>query len=173
MICVKRFTARRGLPLRFLSDNAKTFKSATKTLKAICDHPDTKNYLTMNGVEWSFNLEKAPWWGGLFERMIKSTKRCLRKVVGRARFSYDEMHTVIVEIEAIVNGRPLSYVHPDKLICTQFEFFDDHSMQFYTSSIWIKLYNEREVAFCHILTMYSSPASAVFLCSATGSSQDL
>ena len=113
--CVKRFAARRGLPLRFLSDNAKTFKSAAKTLKAICDHPDTKNYLTMNGVEWSFNLEKAPWWGGLFERMIKSTKRCLRKVVGRARFSYNEMHTAIVEIEAIVNGRPLSYVHPDDL----------------------------------------------------------
>ena len=53
--------------------------------------------------------------GGLFERVIRSTKRCLRKVVGRAKFSYDEMHTAIVEIEAIINSRPLAYLHPDDL----------------------------------------------------------
>ena len=82
-------------------------------MKALCSDPDTQNYLSHSGIEWSFNLEKAPWWGGLFERMIKSVKRCLRKVVGRAKFSYDELHTAIVEIEAIVNSRPLSYVHPD------------------------------------------------------------
>lgn len=113
--CVKRFAARRGLPHSFLSDNAKTFQGAAKSLKAICDHPDTRDYLSHRGIEWKFNLEKAPWWGGLFERLIKSTKRCLRKVVGTARFSYDEMHTAVVEIEAIVNSRPLSYVHPDDL----------------------------------------------------------
>ncbi len=94
--CVKRFAARRGLPRRFLSDNAKTFKSAAKTLKTLCSHPDTQSYLSRSGIEWSFNLEKAPWWGGLFERMIQSVKRCLRKVVGRAKFSYDELHTAIV-----------------------------------------------------------------------------
>lgn len=114
--CVKRFAARRGLPHCFLSDNAKTFKGAAKSLKAICDHPDTRSYLSNCGIEWKFNLEKAPWWGGVFERLIKSTKRCLRKVVGTARFLYDEMHTAVVEIEAIVNSRPLSYVHPDDLL---------------------------------------------------------
>ena len=113
--CIKRFAARRGLPRKFLSDNAKTFKSAAKVLRTVCDHPDVRGYLSLAGIDWSFNLEKAPWWGGLFERMIRSTKRCLRKVVGRAKFSYDEMHTAIVEIEAIVNSRPLAYIHPDDL----------------------------------------------------------
>jgi len=112
---VKRFAAQRGLPQRFLSDNAKTFKGAAKELKTICESPDTKSNLSFQGIEWCFNLEKAPWLGGLFERMIKSTKRCLCKVVGRAAFSYDEMHMAIVEIEAIVNSRPLSYIHPDDL----------------------------------------------------------
>ena len=112
---VKRFAARRGLPRRFLSDNAKTFKKADKTLKAICDHHDVQTYLSINGIDWQFNLEKAPWWGGLFERLVRSTKRCLRKVVSRARFSYDELHTAVVEIEAVINSRPLSYLHPDDL----------------------------------------------------------
>lgn len=45
--------------------------------------------------------------------MIKSIMRYLRKVVGQAKFSYDELDTAIVEIEMIVNSRPLSNVHPD------------------------------------------------------------
>ena len=110
---VKRFAALRGIPRRFLSDNAKTFKSAAKTLKDLSSDPYTQNYLSLSGIDWSFNLEKAPWWGGLFDRMIKSVKRCLRKAVERAKFSYDELLTAIVEIEAIVNSGPLSFIYHD------------------------------------------------------------
>ena len=43
--------------------------------------------------------------------MIKSTKRCLRKVVGTAKFSYDKVHTAIVEIEAIINSQTLTFLN--------------------------------------------------------------
>lgn len=59
--------------------------------------PDVKSYLLQAGVEWCFNLEKAPRWGGVFERLVKSTKRCLRKVLGQLRFSRDEMYTALVD----------------------------------------------------------------------------
>lgn len=65
--CLKRFTARRGLPCRFVSDNGTTFKAAAKTLNEMVKQPEFTSYLEGAGVEWTFNLEKAPWWGGIFE----------------------------------------------------------------------------------------------------------
>ena len=56
------------------------------------------------------DIECAPWWGGVFKRMVRSTKRCLRKMIGRASFTRDELLTAVVEIEAVINSQSLSYV---------------------------------------------------------------
>ena len=106
----KRFTARRGFPHQVISDNGKTFKSAAKTIANVLNHPEVLQFFTGVGVQWSFNLEKAPWWGGIFERMVKSVKRCLRKIIGQARLTHDELLTALTEVEMIINSRPLSYV---------------------------------------------------------------
>ena len=108
--CFRRFSARRGLPSRIISDNAKTFKSTAKVLKEIMNHPDVHRYLENARVEWKFNVEKAPWWGGVFERLIRSVKRCLRKIIGRAKLSLEELSTIVIEVEMVVNSRPLTYV---------------------------------------------------------------
>ena len=113
--CLKRFTARRGLPSRFISDNGKTFKAASRYLKAVFKSEAVQEYLTGLKIAWQFNVERAPWWGGAFERMVRSTKRCLKKLIGRAHFSYDEFNTALAEIEAVLNSRPLAYVCGDDL----------------------------------------------------------
>ena len=107
---LKRFCARRGTPLVVVSGNVKTVRAAAKVFQNVITHPDVKRYCSDLSFKWHFNLEKAPWWGGMFERMIKSTKRCLRKMVGQAHFIHDGLLTAVVEIEAIINARPLSYV---------------------------------------------------------------
>ena len=108
--CLKRFAARRGLPSRFISDNGKTFKAAAKYLDDVFKDGTVQTYLSERGITWQFNVERAPWWGGAFERIVRSTKRCLRKLIGRAHFSHEELTTTLTEIEAVLNSRPLSYV---------------------------------------------------------------
>ena len=43
----------------------------------------------------AFNIERAPWWGGFFERMVRMTKRCLKKMIGQAKLNYDEIVTAV------------------------------------------------------------------------------
>ena len=59
MLGFGRFTSRRGLPATLLSDNAKTFKSASKDIVK-----DVIQYMTNNDVTWKFILVKAKWSGG-------------------------------------------------------------------------------------------------------------
>jgi hypothetical protein len=108
--CFKRFTSRRGVPKKIVSDNGKTFVSASSTLASIFNDPDVSNYFESLQIEWSFNLQRAPWWGGLFERLIRSTKRCLKKVLGKASVTYEELLTILAEAEAVLNSRPLTFI---------------------------------------------------------------
>ena len=65
---------------------------------------------------WKFNIAEAPWYGGFFERLVQSVKRCLRKILGNARIDYDEMVTVLKQIENVINNRPLTYDYTDDMV---------------------------------------------------------
>ena len=75
----RRFASRRGLPCKMLSDNAKTFTASAREVKGIMRAPEIQQYLTDKQVEWEFIVEKAPWWGGFWERLVRSVKNCLKK----------------------------------------------------------------------------------------------
>jgi hypothetical protein len=108
LCCLRRFAARRGMPSLIVSDNAKTFKAAEQAVRRLFNQPKVKAELQTKRVTWRFNLERAPWWGGFFERMVRSVKRCLRKVLGNAKLTVEELVTVLVEIEGTLNARPLT-----------------------------------------------------------------
>ena len=48
-----------------------------------------------------------------FERLVKQVKSCLRKILGRSKLSFDELTTILVEVEAVLNSRPLTYLYFD------------------------------------------------------------
>ena len=66
----------------------------------------------------------SPLVGGFFERMIKSTKRCLKKSMKLYKLTYEAMTTIIAEIEAVLNSRPLTYIQTDKTdVLTPFHLY--------------------------------------------------
>ena len=93
-----------------VSDNAKTFKTAARFLSSIFELPEVQRFLLNHKVKWKFNLERAPWWDGFFERMVRCVKRCLKKILKNAKLTYEELLTLVVEIECVLNSRPLTYV---------------------------------------------------------------
>ena len=111
--CLRKFIARCGRPELIVSDNAKTFQATEKALNKLFNHPEIKADLEYERIEWKFNLERAPWWGGFFERMVASVKECLRKVLGNARLSFDELSTLLTEVESTLNSRPLTYEYEE------------------------------------------------------------
>lgn len=72
-----------------------------------------KPFLSRHGIVWKFNVCRAPWWGGFFERMLRSVNRYLKKTLGNARMTYEEFQTVLVEVEGILNSHPLNYVYEE------------------------------------------------------------
>ena len=104
--CLRRFIARNGTPALIVSDNAKTFQATPKALTRLFNHPEVRADLERDKIEWKFNLKRAPWWGGFFERMVARAKK---KTLGNARLSFDELPTLLTEVESTLNSRPLTY----------------------------------------------------------------
>ena len=70
-------------------------------------------FLTQQGIEWKFNLSRAPWWGGQFERLIGLVKGSLRKTIGNGLLSWMELQEVLLDVEVALTNRSLDYVEDD------------------------------------------------------------
>ena len=110
ILTLRKFFARRGTSSVIYSDNAKTFKKADRYLQALKQDRNVSDYLTGQKIEWRFSPGLAPWWGGWWERMVRTTKEMLRKTIGRSTLTFLQLETVLLEIEATVNSRPLTYM---------------------------------------------------------------
>ena len=109
----RRMISRRGMITTFYSDNSKTFECASKEMQKyweIMNGKTFKNFLTDHKIEWKFIVDYAAWWGGFYERMMRSIKTPLKKILGRSVYGPDEMYTILTEVEAMVNSRPLTQV---------------------------------------------------------------
>ncbi|XP_054720923.1 uncharacterized protein LOC129230545 [Uloborus diversus] len=114
LLALRRFLARRGNCKVRYSDNAKTFKRAKKEIEDLSKIISDKllsQFLTKERIVWKNIVERAAWWGGFYERLVKSVKDCLRKIVGKTLLNFEEMSTLLTEIETVLNLRPLTYVY--------------------------------------------------------------
>jgi len=96
-----------------ISHNASTFLAAAEDLKRLFESEALKEALECHNVIWHFIPKRAPWYGGFWERMVGLTKQAIKKALGRAFVTMTQLKTIVVEIETMLNNRPLTYVSPD------------------------------------------------------------
>ena len=113
LLAFRRFSSRKSLPTQMLSDNASTYLAAAEEIKELFESDDLKEALGRQHVTWSFIPKRAPWYGGFWERLIGLTKQAVKKTLGRTFVSLQVLETVVVEIESMLNDRPLTYVSTD------------------------------------------------------------
>ncbi|XP_053686708.1 uncharacterized protein LOC128736255 [Sabethes cyaneus] len=110
IMAIRRFVARRGFPEAFYSDNGTNFVGASNLLtKQI--HEDCAVTFISAKTRWCFNPPSAPHMGGSWERMVRSVKAAISVIADHPHHPSDEVfQTVILEAEATVNSRPLTYI---------------------------------------------------------------
>ena len=110
---MKRLISRQGSPTIVYSNTAKAFQAGAKWLTKISKDEKFHNLLSNESITWKFNLSKAPWLGGQFERLIGLTKQTLYITIGKPYFRQAELEEVLLDIEVNLNNRPLTYIEHD------------------------------------------------------------
>ncbi|XP_011884025.1 PREDICTED: uncharacterized protein LOC105571160 [Vollenhovia emeryi] len=114
----KRFTSRRGICATLRSDCGTNLKGADAELNRLFSSATTEcgalaNLLANDGTQWLFNPPAAPHFGGKWEAGVKSVKFHLKRAIGDHHLTYEEMSTLLSQVEAVLNSRPLSPLSDD------------------------------------------------------------
>ena len=113
---LRRFLSRRGPVFHIFSDNGTNFVGAERILRESIqewNQHQIEDFLHQREIEWSFICPSASHMGGCWERMIRSVRRILTSLCGERELTEDQLHTFLLEVESILNSRPLTPVTMD------------------------------------------------------------
>ena len=113
--CLRRFVARRGKLETIMSDNGTNFVGSNREIKELyrfLGQQKTQTTIGMfcssQGITWKFIPERALHFGGLWEAAVRSIKKHLRRVINDQKLTFEELSTVLAQVEACLNSRPLT-----------------------------------------------------------------
>ena len=112
--CLRRFVARRGKPTLLWSDNGTNFVGASHELNELFEfltqqktQKVVSEFCSTQRIHWKFIPGHAPHFGGLWEAAVRSMKIHLRRIVSEVKLTFEELTTVLAQVEACLNSRPL------------------------------------------------------------------
>ena len=108
---LRQFIARRGKPKQIRTDCGTNFRGADNELRASLDSwskGSLDKKLARFELNWIFHPPSAPHFSGVWERLVRETKRALKAVLKEALVTEHVLRTVFCEVESILNSRPLT-----------------------------------------------------------------
>ncbi len=116
IMSLRRFISRRGPVRSIRSDNGGNFVGVEPELKEALEEMDQekiKEHLLKENcdwIEWEKNPPESSHMGGVWERQIRTVKSVLSALMKEhsGRINDETLRTLLVEVEAIVNSRPLA-----------------------------------------------------------------
>ena len=116
--CLRRFLCRRGNVSSITCDNGTNFVGGRKELtRAIKEWNNSAigSSMKQRNIEFKFNPLSASHFGGAFEREFRSIRKVLNALLLEQpiKLRDDELNTLICEVEAVLNNRPLTEVNDD------------------------------------------------------------
>lgn len=120
LAALRRFVARRGHVTELHSDNGTNFRGANNKLRELYKllnsdtHQDeVVGWCAERDMKWKFTPPAAPHFGGLWEAAVKSMKFHLKRVLGTGHLTFEDLSTLLAEIEACLNSRPITAISED------------------------------------------------------------
>lgn len=116
ILALRRFTARRGQVKEMYSDNGTNFVGGEREMREAIENWNAKqihDHLLQKNIKWSFNTPTASNQVGSWERCIRTIRKILAALTTEQTLDDEGLSTLMSEVEAIVNGRPLTKVSSD------------------------------------------------------------
>lgn len=113
---LRRFLSIRGPVKHLRSDRGTNFVGACKELKINVADPEIKGYLQDQGCTWTFNSPHSSHMGGAWERLIGVVRHILDGLLlktSTTRLTHEVLTTLMAEVMAMMNARPLVPVSSD------------------------------------------------------------
>lgn len=110
---LQRFVMTHGRPETIYSDNGTNFVGAQNLFNKL-DWAKIETKMRAKQIQWIFNPATAAWWGGWWERLVGSMKGLLRRMLGKAALTRDELVTCLSVAAATINERPLTVTTEDE-----------------------------------------------------------
>ncbi|XP_059350125.1 uncharacterized protein LOC130704359 [Daphnia carinata] len=117
-LCFSRFVSLRGKPKVVYSDNGTNFVAAEYELRQaleelVPEHQELQTVMACHEIDWHFSPPHGPHFGGVWERIVQSCKRAMKTSIGNCLVTDRLLRTVIAEVEALLNARPLTHLSMD------------------------------------------------------------
>ena len=117
---MRRFIGRRGQPVEIRSDNGSNFVGGENELREAVrqwNHRQIHEFLIQKSIKWVFNPPAGSHHGGVWERCIRTVRKVIKAILKEQTLDDEGLLTLMCEVEAIVNGRPITKNSDDPRDC--------------------------------------------------------